>query len=196
LVSLKLQTTALHPEAQQKLHDEILRVLGPHEPPTYKNFNDLPYTLAIMNEALRLYPLVLQIPKWTGEGPEVKTLGPFVLPPKTSVNITNMGLHYNPKSWGEDADKFRPERFLSDPTSVSKSNWDRNAWSPFSEGPRSCLGKKFSQVEFVAALAMLVQRYEVGLAKGVDPTTVLDSTHLLTLKPKVAVKLEFRKRKY
>jgi cytochrome P450 len=185
--------SALYPEAQQKLHDEILGVLGPDEPPTYKNFHELPYTLAIMNEVLRLYPLVMQIHKWTHEA---KTLGPYVVPPHTGINICNFGLHYNPKSWGDDTDKFRPERFLSDPTSVAKSNWDRNAWSPFSEGPRSCLGKKFAQVEFVAALAMLVQRYEVSLAKGVDPAKVLDSAHLFTLKPKVAVKLEFRKRKY
>lgn len=36
---------------------------------------------------------------------------------------------------------------------------------PWSEGPRGCSGKKFSQVEFVAAMAGLFHRHRVEIVK-------------------------------
>lgn len=40
----------------------------------------------------------------------------------------------------------------------------RGAYVPFSDGVRACLGKKFAQVEFVAALAVMVKQYRIELA--------------------------------
>lgn len=40
----------------------------------------------------------------------------------------------------------------------------RGSFIPFSDGPRSCLGRRIAQVEMVAALAVLFQRYSVELA--------------------------------
>ena len=40
----------------------------------------------------------------------------------------------------------------------------RGSFTPFSDGPRSCLGRRIAQVEMLAALAVLFQRYSVELA--------------------------------
>lgn len=40
----------------------------------------------------------------------------------------------------------------------------RGSFIPFSDGPRSCLGRRIAQVEMVAAMAVLFQRYSVELA--------------------------------
>ncbi|KAJ4423626.1 hypothetical protein N0V82_001649 [Gnomoniopsis sp. IMI 355080] len=44
----------------------------------------------------------------------------------------------------------------------------RGSFIPFSDGPRSCLGRRIAQVEMVAALAVLFQRYSVELAVDED----------------------------
>ena len=48
-----------------------------------------------------------------------------------------------------------PERFLRD--------YPRDAFLPFSGGPRGCIGRGFSETESVAALTLLVARYRVAL---------------------------------
>lgn len=41
--------------------------------------------------------------------------------PKSSVIISNLwAIHHDPEYWGEDADEFRPERFLTDDGQVKK----------------------------------------------------------------------------
>lgn len=44
----------------------------------------------------------------------------------------------------------------------------RGAFLPFSDGLRACVGKKFAQVEFVAALVIIFRNYRVTLQKHAD----------------------------
>ncbi|EON67928.1 hypothetical protein W97_07425 [Coniosporium apollinis CBS 100218] len=90
----------------------------------------------------------------------------------------------------DDLDQFKPARWLVDSSKVaSTTNADndepdteefggpqgphsaaslyhppRGAFIPFSEGPRSCLGRKFAQAELFAALAVIFRFYSVELA--------------------------------
>ncbi|KAJ3410753.1 hypothetical protein HDV05_003292 [Chytridiales sp. JEL 0842] len=183
---------AINQDIQEKLYVEVVRVTGTKDLPSYQDYNEFPYIHAIMHESLRLNGPVPLVAKWTGD--QERILGPFIIPPKTNVNISTNGLHYNPQVWGPDVNEYRPERFLSDPTSVSKSNWNKNAFAPFSEGPRACLGKKFSQVEFCCALAMLSQRYTWRVQPGTKVEGMLESHSVLTTKTKRDVKLLFKRR--
>ena len=87
-----------------------------------------------------------------------------------------------------DLEEFKPERWLLDPnskpsttkvggsggmpeqeteTEASPLNLYRphkGAYIPFSEGPRSCLGRRFAQVEILVALALIFSQYSVELA--------------------------------
>lgn len=49
-------------------------------------------------------------------------------------------------------------------TSAALFRPPRGAYIPFSDGPRSCLGRRIAQVEIIAALATFLQRYSVELA--------------------------------
>jgi len=47
-----------NPEAVKKLRAEILSVVGPNRPPTYDDLKSMKYLQNVMNETLRLYPVV------------------------------------------------------------------------------------------------------------------------------------------
>ncbi|KAJ3072968.1 hypothetical protein HDU98_002555 [Podochytrium sp. JEL0797] len=183
-LAFALALLALHPDKQDALHSDIKTELGDAEFPQYKDFSNLKHPMAVMNETLRFFPPVTGIPKITST--ETLTLGPFVFPPNTNINIVTPGLHFNPANWGSDAGEFKPERFLDSDEGAS-----RLGFAPFSEGPRGCVGKKFAQVEMVALLTMISLKYRVCLADPVDAEHLLDTVNLLTLRAKNPIKLVF-----
>ncbi|CAG7850943.1 SubName: Full=Uncharacterized protein {ECO:0000313/EMBL:CCA74754.1} [Serendipita indica DSM 11827] len=77
---------------------------------------------------------------------------PVPVPTGTDILLNVVALHNNPKYW-DDPYTFRPERFLGD--------YNRYAWLPFSACPRACIGRRFAEVEMLAVLALIVQRYEI-----------------------------------
>ena len=56
------------------------------------------------------------------------------------------------KYW-TDPDAFRPARFLGE--------YPRDAFLPFSGGPRGCIGRGFAETEGVAVLALIISKYRV-----------------------------------
>jgi len=48
-----------------------------------------------------------------------------------------------------------PERFLGD--------WPRDAFIPFSQGARACLGRRFFETEGIAIMTMLVSKYKISV---------------------------------
>ena len=53
----------------------------------------------------------------------------------------------------DDPEAFKPERFLG--------NYPRDAFIPFSGGPRGCIGRGFAETEAVAVLSMIISQYKV-----------------------------------
>ncbi|KZV78424.1 cytochrome P450 [Exidia glandulosa HHB12029] len=64
----------------------------------------------------------------------------------------------SPLYWGEDAELFRPERFIDSPG----YEWPRDAWIPFTGGPHVCLGQRFATVESVCILARMARKYRIS----------------------------------
>lgn len=70
------------------------------------------------------------------------------------------GLHHDPKVWGEDAEVFRPDRFLN-------GGWENlppNAWKAFGDGVRGCIGRTFAEQEMIMVVALILQKFQVELA--------------------------------
>ncbi|KAJ3292473.1 hypothetical protein HK104_005281 [Borealophlyctis nickersoniae] len=193
-----------YPEKQAKLHrfvDEVLK----GRIPTYKEAGELHYVFAIMNETLRLFPPVINVPKWTARSPKTLSNG-IQLPADTSINLNVAALHYHPRAWAPDPEAFRPERWnappSTSPTSASDEHSPTRATSqhppgsfiPFSDGPRACIGKRFSQVEFVCALALIAQRYSWKPVPGAKLEETLESESRLTLRTVKDVEMIFTKR--
>ncbi|KAF9054616.1 cytochrome P450 [Panaeolus papilionaceus] len=152
---------ALYPDEQEKLYHHIKSVLRDGREPTYEDMNSLTYSMAVLNETLRMFPPITGIPKQAAEDTVLTTsnlngdIKNVVVPKGTYVAISIPGLHYNPRYWS-DPEEFQPSRFL-------KPDWPRDAFLPFGSGPRACIGRKFSETEGIAILTMLVSRYKISV---------------------------------
>ena len=110
-------------------------------------------------ETLRVYGPLHGFPRWTGNTLQSLPVGErnIILPPKTTVMVNNGATQTNPAIWGDDADMWRPNRWISSVNEPGKEALltipTKDAFLAWSSGPRVCPGLKFSQVEFVAVMA-------------------------------------------
>lgn len=126
--------------------------------PTYDMVKDLPYLQAVLNETLRHHStsgigLPRQIPY---DAPGLHLNGHY-FPPGTVLSVPTYSIHHSKAIWGPDADEFRPERW------ESVTPRQKNAFIPFSYGPRSCVGRNVAEMEMKLIIATWVRRYRVAL---------------------------------
>ncbi|KAK4691542.1 hypothetical protein P7C71_g5482, partial [Lecanoromycetidae sp. Uapishka_2] len=123
--------------------------------------NSLPYTAAVFNESLRLYP---PVPVELKECTASTTFPDGTWLPKGAVVLwTTWALGRSKNIWGEDADQFRPERWLTDgkdgkPQTLKVMN--AFEWPVFNGGPRSCLGKRMAELLAGYVIADLVTKFD------------------------------------
>lgn len=147
------------PGVVDRLRDELDRAV-PREVdvPTFEMVKDLPYLAAVVNETLRYHStsgigLPRQVPL-DGEGVVIR--GHF-FPPGTVLSVPTYSIHHSKEIWGEDADEFRPERW------EKLTPRQKNAFIPFSYGPRACVGRNVAEMEMKLIVASWVRRYDVTL---------------------------------
>ncbi len=114
-----------------------------------------PWTRAVVDEALRLYP-----PAWviSRRSREPDYLGGHEVPAGTMAIISPWLLHRRNQSWPAP-EEFRPERFLDEPG-------PRTDYLPFGIGPRLCIGREFALGEMVIILSRVLSRYRLQLPAG------------------------------
>ncbi|KAH9645405.1 hypothetical protein HF086_000023 [Spodoptera exigua] len=81
----------------------------------------------------------------------------ITLVPGCGVLVHIWGTQRNPRYWGDDAEQFRPERFLEAPLQHPA------AFMAFSHGPRNCLGYQYAMMSMKTALATLIRNYRVSI---------------------------------
>jgi cytochrome P450 len=145
------------PDVEARLHREIDTVLGDHAP-SLAAVPKLPYTRAIIEETLRLYP---PIPSLGREAVRDETIAGHHVPKGSLVLVIPWLLHRNRKLW-DRPDHFVPERFL-DENGPTPDKW---SYVPFSIGPRTCVGMAFGLTEAILCVATLAQRFWLRLAAG------------------------------
>ena len=151
----------------------------------YIDLKRLPYMTRCIMESLRLWTA---IPNGTFRELEEdeyivgKNLGSQVKIPKgTYIQIPNWTRHRNPELWGNDANEFNPDRnFKEDElwnnTVINTYNPNSDRFSPFTYGPRDCIGKNFSQIEMRLILLYLVKNYH--FIPTLKQQTTFDSDNL------------------
>lgn len=144
------------PGHRARLHEELDRVLG-RRAPTPEDVAELPYTRAIIEETLRLYPPVPVLSR-QARGPD--KIGNAVVGKGDIILVVPWLLHRHNKHW-EAPNAFRPERFLP-----GAKRPDRFIYVPFSVGHRVCLGQRFGLTEAILCLAILAQRFDLHLDEG------------------------------
>ncbi len=160
-----------HPEAEAHLHVELDSVLGDHLP-TLNDLPRLPYTHAVIKEAMRVMPPVPGISRATTAAIQV---GEYTIPAGSGIGIYPWLTHRHPMLWDEPT-AFRPERFLPQ----NEDAIDRWAYFPFGAGHRICIGNSFAMLEAQLILATVASRYRMELAPG----TQVEPVAAITLYPK------------
>ncbi|OSX56951.1 hypothetical protein POSPLADRAFT_1067971 [Postia placenta MAD-698-R-SB12] len=147
----------MYPDVFNRLRAEVLEKVGPNARPTYADIKEMRYLRAVINETLRLYPVVWSIHEGTLPNPDPNGK-PFYLPPKTPVTYTVFAMHRRKEYWGPDADEFDPDRFLDDRVAkyLTKNPF---IFLPFNAGPRICLGQQFAYNEMSFFLIKLMQHF-------------------------------------
>lgn len=157
------------PGVEARLHDELDRVLGARTP-SMADVPKLTYTRAVIDETLRLYPPVPVLSRQAGADDEICgrpiKQGGLVL-------VVPWLLHRHRSYW-DDPESFRPERFLGDQTARESF-----AYIPFAAGPRICAGLSFAQYEMVLLVAVLARRFRPRVA----PDHTVRPVCRLTLRP-------------
>jgi cytochrome P450 len=158
------------PASERRLHAEVDHVLG-DAPAGFADYEKLPFTRAVIEETLRLYPPVpLQGRVATGDG----MIGGKVVKSGDLVILNAWLMHRHRKLW-PDPDVFSPDRFLPGGSGIPS----RYAYVPFSIGPRICTGAAFGLLEAVLCLATLARRVRLGLRPG----HVVEPSCRLSLRP-------------
>ncbi|HTB05019.1 MAG TPA: cytochrome P450 [Bradyrhizobium sp.] len=157
LLSCTLYALQKHPEVLRKAYEEVDRVLGPDidAKPTYQQVTQLTYITQILKEALRLWP---PAPAYGIAPLKDETIGgKYELRKNTFVLVLSLALHRDPSVWGPNPDAFDPENFSRE----AEAKRPVNAWKPFGNGQRACIGRGFAMHEAALAVGMILQRFRL-----------------------------------
>ncbi|KAF3906391.1 hypothetical protein ABW20_dc0104784 [Dactylellina cionopaga] len=170
---------ALHPDSQRHLQSDIDKIFGdrPIEEWDYnKDITALQSSMvgAVMHEELRLIPPVINIPKQVSDDQDQIVYWPSTEPSKFTGQDTDLE-NFVPERWlarNRGSDINHQEAGVGDVGNEGSAGRDaghlyhplKGSYIPFSDGARSCLGKRFAQVEIMILLAMIFKNYSVELA--------------------------------
>ncbi|KXZ54778.1 hypothetical protein GPECTOR_4g848 [Gonium pectorale] len=148
---------ATHPEAAARLQAEV-EAMGAGEL-TAELLAQLPYTDAVLQETLRLYP---PLPFLMREAREDVDMGEGRVAPKGSFLALQIhAMHTSPELFPHP-DRFMPERWLPEGR-AALGPADPHAYAPFGVGARMCVGYKLANMVAKAALVRTFARFDVSL---------------------------------
>ena len=145
------------PATEARLHAEVDAVLG-DAPAGFADYKSLPFTRAIIEETLRLYP---PVPLQGRQVNEDGRIGGKHIKKGDTIILNAWIMHRHRKLW-PDPDAFLPERFL--PNGGAPPS--RYAYVPFSIGQRVCTGAQFGLLEATLCLATLSRKFRLRLRPG------------------------------
>ncbi|HTZ27603.1 MAG TPA: cytochrome P450, partial [Streptosporangiaceae bacterium] len=130
----------------------------------------LPWTRAVVSEAMRLYP-----PAWTIERNALADdeVAGTPVPAGSLVAIPPYLIHRHPEFWPDPAG-FDPGRFLANGAAAPGGGHPRHryAYIPFGGGRRACVGASFAELETVLVVAAIARRYRLELTmRGIPAPT-------------------------
>ncbi|GJQ64932.1 putative heme binding protein [Trypoxylus dichotomus] len=147
---------AVNEDVQNKLRDEIHYVLNHYnDKVTYEAVYNMKYLDMIICEVLRKYPPVAILNRTCARDTKLPNTD-FTIEKGTKIIIPICGFHYDPEFF-PNPDKFDPERFSED------KQIKPYTYIPFGEGPRSCIGDRFSRQSLKVGILTIIRNYRLKL---------------------------------
>ncbi|GLJ34168.1 hypothetical protein SUGI_0686860 [Cryptomeria japonica] len=171
-----MTTLIRHPLVAVKLQEEIDSVVEKDRMVTESDLPNMDYLQCVLKESLRLYlPGPLLLPH---ESSQACTVGPqgYVIPAKTKLIINAWAIARDPTVW-EDAEEFKPERFMGSKTfDYQGQEFDM---LPFGAGRRRCPGGHMAMGQMSLIIAQLWHCFDwrvEGNAADLDMTEEFGAT--------------------
>ncbi len=171
-----------HPDIYQRVEREVDSVLDGRAP-TLPELMRMPYSLAVIKEAMRLYPPAYILGR---QAHREVTIGGHSFPRGTIVMVNVFGMHHR-ADYFADPERFMPERFLGE----AEKALPKGAYIPFGGGPRICIGNHFAMMEAHIILAAIAGNLHFDLAR--DPA--VEPEPLVTLRPMHGLPAKVRRRR-
>jgi cytochrome P450 len=152
-----------HPAVVERVRQEVKHVndsSGSDEKTASTAFypSAVPYIMSVFYETLRLYP---PIPFEIKQCEQAATLPDGTYLPKNAVLVwCPWAMNRSKLIWGDDADQFRPERWIENGGLISKPAFE---FPVFNGGPRTCLGKKMAESVVAQVISKLVLHFDFAL---------------------------------
>ncbi|CAI7669300.1 unnamed protein product [Penicillium crustosum] len=179
------------PHAMEKITREIRSAMKSENDITISSTANLPYMLACLKEALRMYPPAPSGQQRMTLGPEPSRISGYTMPPNTKVSVHQYAAYRSPINF-HAPDKFIPERWLENTRANRYSpfcNDNRDVLQPFSVGPRNCIGRELAYSELRVILGRILWSFDLELHEK-SAKWDLQRSYLLWEKPPLICKLK------
>ena len=139
-------------DVENKVHAEVDHA-SYKDIPAFEDLDQLTYVRQVVEESLRYYP-----PVWlfTRKAINDDQLGGFFIPAGSDVFISPYYLHRHKEFWPKP-EQYNPERFNEE--AVKQQH--KQAYIPFSVGPRRCVGDFFAQVEMQMHIGLMARHFRL-----------------------------------
>lgn len=184
-ISWALYHLGLYPNIQQKVYEELKRILGDdkEKPITAEVLREMKYLERVLKESQRISPSVPTVERYCSEDIKIKR---YAIPRGCIFNIFIYALHRDPKVF-PNPEIFDPDRFLPE-NCIGRHPY---AYIPFSAGSRNCIGQKFAMNEMKIIVSRVVMNFVI---KSLDPPDKISCSFLLVLRPTGGLRLKLKRR--
>ncbi|RXW17419.1 hypothetical protein EST38_g8446 [Candolleomyces aberdarensis] len=153
-----LYELSVNQHLQQELREEVATLTEN----SMGSINALRLLDAVIKETLRIHPPISENHHEAGSTISIPLSSPLsgsgdteiLVPEGTVLAIPLTVIHRDQKTWGPDANAFRPKRWFDIPREKERQ------LMAFSEGPHTCLGRTFAVLELKIAILTLISQFK------------------------------------
>ncbi|KAJ7619418.1 cytochrome P450 [Roridomyces roridus] len=146
-------------ESQRRLREEVTLVYKANPRPDYRTLKSLQWLDCVVNESLRVLP---PVPTTFRMADKTDYIEGVLVPKGTVLNIPIRVINTWRQVWGEDAEEFRPARWLTGNLPKAYNSTFSNF--SFIAGPHGCIGKTMAVSEMKAVLLAMIANFEFAPA--------------------------------